>query len=49
VSDIYIPPKINPRGNWQVWFVETGDDTVDGVVNGFLLGLIVFTPFIAFL
>ena len=36
---IHVPPKYNQYGNRQVWFFETGHETVDNVANGALFAM----------
>lgn len=45
---LYVPPRYDLRGNRQLWFFETGNDTIDNVGNGFLTAMLVFLPLLAF-
>jgi len=36
---IHVPPRYNQYGNRQVWFFETGHETVDNVANGALFAM----------
>jgi hypothetical protein len=41
---LHIPPRYNLRGRRQLWFIETGNDSLDDPINGMLTALVVFTP-----
>lgn len=43
-ATLHVPPKYNLRGNRQVWFFETGNDTIDNFGNGLLTALVVIGP-----
>jgi hypothetical protein len=37
-ATVYLPPKYNLNGNRQLWFIETGDESVDNLENGVVHG-----------
>jgi hypothetical protein len=39
VVKLHLPPKFNLRGRRQVWFIETGTEGVDDIINGVLTSL----------
>lgn len=41
---VHIPPRYNIRGRRQIWFIETGNESLDNPINGMLTALVVFTP-----
>lgn len=41
---VHIPPKYDLQGRRQLWFIETGRETVNNLVNGMLTALVVFVP-----
>jgi len=40
---VYLPPKFDLRSNRQLWFVETGHNELDNLVNGVLTSLLFFS------
>lgn len=45
--NVYLPPRYDLYGNKQVWFIETGRQPLDDVVNGALLAVVTIGPIVA--